>query len=308
MYDIIGDIHGQYGKLKALLVKLKYVNKDGLWIPPNGRKAVFLGDLIDRGPDQVKVMATVKKILNNDHGYCILGNHELNAIGYATPHPHRPGEYLRPHTEKNRLQHQEFLDQVGEGSEFHHKIIEWFKILPVRLELKGIRVVHAWWHEPYLQELERYGVLGGKLDNRHFEWALDRHGGHPLYDIMEGLCKGLEIELPDDIGFVDPSGVVRRHARTKWWLPDAPFLNQVVLMGGEVPLDLYGKLVPETFKPEPITGKPVFVGHYWMKGKPSVLTPKVACVDYSAGKGGPLVAYRWNGESELHDGGFVSSH
>ena len=62
MYDIIGDIHGQYDKLEALLVKLKYVNIDGLWIPPNGRKAVFLGDLIDRGPDQIKVMATVKKM------------------------------------------------------------------------------------------------------------------------------------------------------------------------------------------------------------------------------------------------------
>jgi len=80
------------------------------------------------------------------------------------------------------------------------------------------------------------------------------------------------------------------------------------MVGGDVPVALYGKLVPDTFKPEPITGKPVFVGHYWLKGKPSVLTPKVACVDYSAGKGGPLVAYRWNGESELHDGGFVSSH
>ena len=42
MYDIIGDIHGQYAKLEALLTKLQYVNKDEIWTPPNGRKAVFL--------------------------------------------------------------------------------------------------------------------------------------------------------------------------------------------------------------------------------------------------------------------------
>jgi hypothetical protein len=34
----------------------------------------------------------------------------------------------------------------------------------------------------------------------------------------------------------------------------------------------------------------------------------VACVDYSAGKGGPLVAYRWNGESELQNSGFIASN
>ena len=53
--------------------------------------------------------------------------------------------------------------------------------------------------------------------------------------------------------------------------------------------------------------EPVFFGHYWQAGIPAPLLPKVACVDYSAGKGGPLVAYRWEGETELHGGGFVST-
>jgi hypothetical protein len=43
----------------------------------------------------------------------------------------------------------------------------------------------------------------------------------------------------------------------------------------------------------------VIVGHYWRTGTPEVFTPKVACVDYSAVEGGPLVAYRWDGETEL---------
>jgi len=41
---------------------------------------------------------------------------------------------------------------------------------------------------------------------------------------------------------------------------------------------------------------------------PEPLAPQVACVDYSAGKGGPLVAYRWDGESVLDTRGFVSGN
>jgi hypothetical protein len=53
--------------------------------------------------------------------------------------------------------------------------------------------------------------------------------------------------------------------------------------------------------------QPVFVGHYWMTVRPDRLAWTVACVDYSAGKGGPLAAYRWSGESELRRENFVSS-
>jgi len=53
--------------------------------------------------------------------------------------------------------------------------------------------------------------------------------------------------------------------------------------------------------------KPVFFGHYWMTGKPILQSPRVACVDYSAGKGGPLVAYRWAGEPSLDESNFVSA-
>ena len=44
---------------------------------------------------------------------------------------------------------------------------------------------------------------------------------------------------------------------------------------------------------------PVFVGHYWLTGTPTPLAANVACTDYSVAKGGKLVAYRWDGESEL---------
>jgi hypothetical protein len=48
----------------------------------------------------------------------------------------------------------------------------------------------------------------------------------------------------------------------------------------------------------------VFVGHYWLTGKPIPLTRNVACTDFSVAKGGKLVAYRWDGESVLGEDKF----
>ena len=63
----------------------------------------------------------------------------------------------------------------------------------------------------------------------------------------------------------------------------------------------------DTHQVTPLDGSPVFIGHYWLTGKPTLLTPKLACVDWSAAKHGPLVAYRWDGESELDGRRFIAS-
>ena len=94
-YDVIGDIHGQADKLEALLRKLGYLHRASGWVPPHDRQAVFLGDLIDRGPDQVKVVNAVRSMIDAGHARSVMGNHEFNAIGYATPRRDAPGEFLR---------------------------------------------------------------------------------------------------------------------------------------------------------------------------------------------------------------------
>jgi hypothetical protein len=53
-------------------------------------------------------------------------------------------------------------------------------------------------------------------------------------------------------------------------------------------------------------GTPVFFGHYWLTGKISLQSNRCACLDYSAGKGGPLAAYRFDGESDLSAAKFLS--
>ena len=80
-YDIIGDIHGQAGKLDVLLSKLGYTKRGPLRVPPQGRQAVFVGDLIDRGPEQIRVIDTVRRMIDAGYAMSVMGNHEFNAIG-----------------------------------------------------------------------------------------------------------------------------------------------------------------------------------------------------------------------------------
>lgn len=74
--DVIGDVHGCYDELLLLLKKLGYRYEDEKLLHPEGRKVIWLGDLIDRGPESIKVLELVYKAVTQDGHYCIKGNHE----------------------------------------------------------------------------------------------------------------------------------------------------------------------------------------------------------------------------------------
>ena len=74
-FDLIGDIHGEHGKLVALLQLLGYREQDGAW-RHRDRRAVFVGDLIDRGPQQVATVTLVRAMVEAGSAHCILGNHD----------------------------------------------------------------------------------------------------------------------------------------------------------------------------------------------------------------------------------------
>src|SRR5512139_917968 len=111
-YDIIGDMHGQAGKLEALLRELGYRHTDGAWRRA-GYTAIFVGDFIDLGDRGVETVRIVQSMVDAGSGLAVMGNHELNAIAWHIPDPRRRGEYLRPRFSepwgaKNRKQHQAF--------------------------------------------------------------------------------------------------------------------------------------------------------------------------------------------------------
>lgn len=294
MYDIIGDIHGYLEPLERLLDKLGYREQAGVWRHPE-RKALFLGDFVDRGPDQPGVVALVRAMVESGEALAIMGNHEFNAVGFATAHPHRTGEFLRPHTEKNRRQHQTFLDQVGEGSDLHHDIVSWFRTLPLYLDLQEFRAVHACWDPDSLGAVRP--VLNGRGQLTEDGWFAATDKESRVFEGVETLLKGLEVPLPEGVEFHDKDGNPRSNIRTQWWMQGAFTYRDLAIVPPDVIERIPHEPVPEDLLPGYDDDKPVFVGHYWLTGEPAPLADNVACLDYSVvnAERGKLVAYRWDG-------------
>jgi protein phosphatase len=81
-FDIVGDIHGCRSELEALLHTLGYAPRpeDGVYAHPANRKAIFLGDLVDRGPDSPGVLRIVMGMVQADTALCVPGNHDIKLM------------------------------------------------------------------------------------------------------------------------------------------------------------------------------------------------------------------------------------
>ena len=270
---------------------------------PAGRTAVFVGDLIDRGPRQIDTLRLVRSMIDTDQARIVLGNHEFNAIAYATPTG--DGGWCRPRTDKNRRQHEAFLSEVGADSAVHRYWIDWFRTFPLWLDLGGLRVVHACWHPVSM------AVLG---DGTLTDSIVTAPKGSAEYEALEITLKGPEIGMNGAV-YLDKDGNARDAARYKWWERDVDTLREAA----EIPSDATSADGVTPFPPLPetaVTGEwpsaptdaPVLYGHYWRSGKPSIdRSGKSACLDWSVANGGPLVAYRWSSETELVSDNLVES-
>jgi hypothetical protein len=317
-YDIIGDVHGQAGKLEALLANMGYRHEKGRWAHPT-RKAIFVGDFIDRGPRQMDTISIVRAMVDAQSALAIMGNHELNAIGWVTPSLRKPGDWLRTRLgskgANNHHHHKAFLDQVGEDSDGHKELVSWFMGLPLWLDLPELRVVHACWHPAAIEAIS--GKLGNPayLTPSHLLDALEEpdtdcssaEGSLGLFEAIELVCKGVEIPLPPGQTFIDPVGYARSRVRSRWWDPQALSFRSCAIIPESIKQSLPDAQIPTSCVVPLPTDKPLFFGHYWMTGTPAPLGDLVACVDYSAAKDGPLVAYRYSGEAKLSAENFASS-
>jgi hypothetical protein len=307
-YDIIGDIHGCASQLKDLLDDMGY-RRDaaGVYQHPE-RQAIFVGDLVDRGDGQLEVLSIVKHMVDGGAAQIVMGNHEFNAVAYATKRPDGSGEYLRRHSEKNTKQHQRFLDQVPEDTRTAY--LKWFESIPLWLDLGDVRIVHACWHEPSMRVAEE--VLGGNRFTSPEQFVAASSKDDPLYEAIEVLLKGPEISLADyqQPPYKDKDGHVRDKARVAWWRDHAVTLRDLAVMDGNFETEA-GQPYPDLPDIEVDASDlafrysedvPVFYGHYWRRLEPEHgldWTSRTACVDFSAVKNGQLVAYRFDGETQI---------
>lgn len=303
MYDLISDIHGHADELVQLLEALGYENGQGSYRHPS-RKVIFLGDFIDRGPQIRQVLEIVRPMVEAGPALAVMGNHELNALAYHTEDRDSPGEHLRRRTPKNEKQHRATLEQLSPQE--LRSYLEWFRTLPMWLDLDGLRAVHACWDEQAMVQIAEAHRDHGGTTTEFLHSACRK--GKPLFAPVEIILKGKEGKLPDGASFQDKDGHTRTEIRTRWYSPpDGHTYRTYALQSDAIACDLgLDQSVIAATAPYPTSAKPVFVGHYWLSAeRPELLAENVACLDYSVAKGGFLCAYRWNGEQKLRNENFV---
>lgn len=153
--DIVGDVHGEITALDALLSALGY-RPDGRH--PAGRRLVFLGDLVDRGPDSPAVLDRVLSLVTVGRAQCLLGNHELNLLRDVEKHgnswwvaPEKPLEYPA-----------RSLDPADKP-----RFIDFLQSLPLVLEREDLRVVHACWQAEAVAGVRDTGRGAVELFDHH---------------------------------------------------------------------------------------------------------------------------------------------
>ncbi len=304
--DVIGDIHGCYQPLTKLLQRLGYWQDNGVFQHPE-RKAIFVGDLIDRGPMIRETLELVYRMHQQGSAFMVLGNHEYNAIRYQD----EIEQLIRGDVDAavparlSQLMKDTILQFMNRPQEWR-KYTRWLSQLPLFIEGPGYRVVHACWDHQLINSYRQHYPEQGITDE--FIEA-SRQKGSTESKTVDRLTRGTSMPLPDGMQLESKDGFIRRVFRTKFWADSPETYGDIVFQPDPLPYEVAenkiqphhrGKLLH--YQPhEP----PIFFGHYWLKGRPQPLQNNIACLDYSAVSFGRLTAYTYQGEQVLQPENFT---
>ncbi|WP_370968597.1 polynucleotide kinase-phosphatase [Amycolatopsis sp. cg9] len=260
-FDVIGDVHGCAAELEELLAELGYV--DG--VHPDGRTAVFVGDLVDRGPDTPGVLRRVMGMAAAGTALVVCGNHEQKLVRAL-------------HGRKVNAAHglAESLAQLAEESEeFRRQAHEFCDGLIAHYVLDGgdLVVAHAGLPERYhgrasgrVRSMALYGDTTGETDEYglpvRLPWARDYRGSAM---VLYGHTPTLEPEWVNNTMCLDTGcvfggkltalryperQVVSVKAHRVWYEPARP-LDASRPLGGREPAvlelaDVTGKRIVQT--------------------------------------------------------------
>lgn len=291
--DIIGDIHGEIDALKKLLDTLGY-NEDGYH--PYGRKLIFVGDLVDRGPNSVAVVNLIKNIIIHGNGQCILGNHELNIMAGLE----REGNgwfFGSPHDDDTKP-----FNSVFATEDEKEDILLFFKSLPIALESNRLRIVHACWDKYAIEQLANETCRDLITLFNHYEAVTDHYLLHTgiLYKYAEEQSlyadelKDRSVTFPF-LPYTAKHGIAAKmfnHIKTVTSGPEK-IIDEPYFAGGK-----WRMLDRESWWDNYSDDIPVVIGHYWRKldkndyGLFKDIKPtewfgakkNIFCVDYSVGR------------------------
>lgn len=321
-FDIIGDVHGCAHALERLLNKLGYQEIEGVYQHSScasvsnqdnnfktrsnvaKRQAIFVGDIIDRGPDILRCLQIVRAMVEGGHAHLVLGNHEFNAIAYFTP---LDDGFLRARNVRSNQQIQATLDAFKGDQTLLNDYLAWFSSLPLFLEFDQLRVVHACWDQKriddYVKAYRTHCLTAAAIDAcGDYTSAAAR--------AVERLTRGLSLRLPDNMSITGKDGFKRASFRVRFWSPRYHNYSDIVFQPDPLPESIRERALDSDEKKRLIhyseQEKPLFIGHYWLQGEPKLVASNVVCLDYSAVNEGKLVAYCFDAnETYLSNENFV---
>jgi protein phosphatase len=179
-FDVIGDVHGCQDELEALLAKLGYARDEaGVHRHGQGRKVVFLGDLVDRGPNIPGVLRTVMTMEKAETALCVPGNHEMKLLRKLRGKDVKLTHGLAQTMEQLEREPPEFRDEVARFIDdlVSHYVLDDGKLV----------VAHAGMKEPLqgrgsgkVREFALYGETTGETDEYglpvRYPWASEYRG------------------------------------------------------------------------------------------------------------------------------------
>ncbi|WP_062429447.1 polynucleotide kinase-phosphatase [Herbidospora daliensis] len=207
-FDIVGDVHGCASELDALLAALGYA--DG--VHPDGRTAVFVGDLVDRGPDSPGVLRRVMDMVERGTALCVSGNHEQKLVRALNGRKVRVAHGLETSLEQFALEDEEF---TGRAKAFMTGLISHYV-----LDGGKLVVAHAGLKEAY------HGRASGRV--RSFALYGDTTGETDEY--------GLPVRYPWAEEYRGRAAVVYGHTPTTVaeWVNNTICLDTGVVFGGRL--------------------------------------------------------------------------
>ncbi len=192
-FDIIGDVHGCTTELEELLEKLGYIvsaiNREApmegpVYSHPEGRTAVFLGDIADRGPRITDAIRLVINMVKHGHALCVPGNHDRKLTrklqGRKVNINHGLGNSLEQIEALPENRRQNFIAQTVRFFDnlTHHYVLDGWKLVVTHAGLKGEMQGRS---AGRVREFCLYGDTTGKTDDLGLpvrnDWAAEYRGG-----------------------------------------------------------------------------------------------------------------------------------
>ena len=186
-FDIIGDVHGCFDELVELLKELGYeisTQPDGETVvePPQGRKAIFVGDFVDRGPKVAEVLRLVMGMQKTGAALCVPGNHDVKLVRALQGRNVNPTHGLAESLSQLEEESAEFKTQITEflNGLVSHYVLDSGKLVVAHAGMKAELQGRA---SGRVREFALYGETTGETDEFglpiRINWA-DEYRGNAM--------------------------------------------------------------------------------------------------------------------------------